>query len=61
VRLNLLSQRVLKRAESGHRGAAKQQRALAKFLKGFLPRWRARRYCAPEYVTGNCGHVQSAL
>jgi hypothetical protein len=60
VKLNLLSQRTTKRVLSGRHGAAKQQHALARFVRGFSSRWRARTYCAAEYLTVDCGHVLGA-
>jgi hypothetical protein len=59
VKLNLLSQRTIKRVSAGHRGAGAQQRSLARFVRGFTSRWRARTYCATEYLTRDCGHVLS--
>lgn len=57
VKLNLLSQRTIKRAVAGHRGAHAQQHSLAQFVRGFTSRWRARTYCAAEYLTRDCGRV----
>ena len=60
VKLNLLSQRMIKRVLTGHRGTHAQQRALARFIHGFTSRWRAQTYCAAEYLTRDCGHALSA-
>ncbi len=60
VKLNLLSQLTLKRALARHRGARAQQRSIARFIRGFTSRWRARTYCAAEYLTRDCGHALSA-
>jgi hypothetical protein len=59
VKLNLLSQLTIKRAVAGHRGAHARERSLARFVRGFTSRWRARTYCAAEYLTGDCGRVLS--
>ena len=58
VKLNLLSQRTIKRVEAGRGGAAKQQRALARFVHDFFSRWHTRTSCAAEYVVRDCGRVQ---
>jgi hypothetical protein len=37
-----------------------KQRALSRFVKGFKRKWQAQTYCAAEYASADCGHVQAA-
>jgi hypothetical protein len=60
VKLNLLSTRIQKRVLAGHHGALAKQRALSRFVKGFKRKWQAQTYCAAEYASADCGHVQAA-
>jgi len=59
VKLNLLAARIQKRV-AGHGSAASKQRAVSSFVKGFKRKWQAQTYCAAEYATADCGHVQNA-
>jgi hypothetical protein len=60
VRLNLLSTRIQKRVLAGHHSTASKRRAISRFVEGFRRKWQARTYCAAEYATVDCGHVQAA-
>jgi hypothetical protein len=61
VELNLLSERIQRRAVAGHHGAVSQQRALSKFVKAFKAKWEPQTYCAAEYDVKDCGHVEGSV
>lgn len=61
VELNLLSGRIQKSVVAGDRGASSKKRALSEFVKTFKATWQAQTYCASEYATVDCGHVQATV
>jgi hypothetical protein len=61
VELNLLSQRIQRRVTAGEHSARKKHQALARFVQQFKEKWTAQTYCATQYATKDCGHVQAVL
>ncbi len=61
VELDLLSQRLQRRVVAGKHGARKKQEALKHFVNGFRNKWTDQTYCAAQYASQDCGHVQAAL
>jgi hypothetical protein len=61
VELNLLSKRIQQLVTAGEHTASKKKRALARFVSQFREKWTAQTYCATQYATQDCGHVQAAL
>jgi hypothetical protein len=61
VELSLLSQRLQRRVVAGKHGAHKKQEALKHFVNGFRNKWAAQTYCATQYASQDCGHVQATL
>lgn len=61
VELDLLSQRLQRRVVSGKRGARKKHEALKRFVSNFRNKWTAQTYCAAQYASQDCGHVQTTL
>lgn len=59
VKLSLISKLTIKRVSAGHHSERARQRSLARFVYGFKLRWRARTYCAAEYLMPDCGRVLS--
>lgn len=61
VELNLLSQRIQRHVTAHEHSSREKQRALARFVEQFKDKWTAQTYCATQYATQDCGHVQAAL
>lgn len=61
VELDLLSQRLQRRVVAGEHGAHKKQVALKHFVSDFRTKWTAQTYCAAQYASRDCGHVQATL
>ena len=61
VELDLLSQRLQRHVVAGKHGAHKKREALKHFVSDFRNKWTAQTYCARQYVSQDCGHVQATL
>lgn len=61
VELDLLSQRLQRRVVAGKHGARKQHEALKHFVSHFRNKWTGLTYCAAQYASQDCGHVQRTL
>jgi hypothetical protein len=61
VELGLLSQRLQRRVVADEHGARKKQDALKRFVSDFRNKWTAQTYCAAQYASQDCGHVQATL
>jgi hypothetical protein len=61
VELDLLSQRLQRRVVAGEHGTHKKQVALKRFVSDFRNKWTAQTYCAAQYASQDCGHVQATL
>jgi hypothetical protein len=61
VQLDLLSQRLQRRVVAGRHGASKKREALRHFVSDFRNKWTAQTYCAAQYASQDCGHVQATL
>jgi hypothetical protein len=61
VELDLLSQRLQQRVVAGKHGAHKKHEALKHFVSDFRNKWTAQTYCATQYASQDCGHVQATL
>jgi hypothetical protein len=61
VRLNLLSERIQETIAAGHHSAGGRERALARFIRTFRQKWRARTVCARAYAVADCGHVRDTV
>jgi hypothetical protein len=61
VDLDLLSQRIQRRVLAGEHGARKKHEALQHFVSDFKNKWTAQTYCAAQYASQDCGHVQATL
>lgn len=59
VELNILSQRIQRRATSRRRGPRGVAHAMSEFVKRFRVKWTNLTYCTPQYAVQDCGHVQS--
>jgi len=61
VDLDLLSRGIQRRVVAREHGARKKQEALKRFVSGFKDKWTAQTYCAAQYASQDCGHVQATL
>jgi hypothetical protein len=61
VELDLLSQRLQRHVVAGEHGAREKQQALKHFVSDFRKKWTAQTYCAAQYASRDCGHVQPTL
>lgn len=61
VELSLLSQRIQRRVMASQHDARKKRAALKRFVSDFKNKWTAQTYCAAQYASQDCGHVQATL
>jgi hypothetical protein len=61
VEQTLLSTRIERAVIAGQHTQAGRTRAMSTFVKSFHARWLAQTYCATEFASTDCGHVQPVL